>query len=157
MVSHGALTKSKLFAGLSKAELDEVAKLCIEKEYEPQTMVFDEGEAAKHIYLLEEGKVALEMKVPLVSSSAHRRATVDIAGKGDVFGWSALAEPYIYTLSAICLEGVKAIAIDGARLRDLLEQNERVGYKVSKGLVSVVSSRLMATRHLLISERAWPA
>lgn len=153
---HEALSNSKLFAGLSQAELDGVVKLCIEREYQPQTIVFDEGETAKQVYLLEQGRVALEMKVPSVFSSAHRRATVDIASAGDVFGWSALVEPYTYTLSAICLEKAKAIALDAAGLLDLLEQNERIGYKVSKGLVRIVSSRLTAALHLLIGERAWP-
>ncbi|MDO8750529.1 MAG: cyclic nucleotide-binding domain-containing protein [Dehalococcoidia bacterium] len=156
MELHEALSKSKLFAGLSQAELDRVVKLCTGREYQPQTMVFDEGGAAKEVYLLEQGRVALEMKVPSISSAAHRRATVDIASEGDVFGWSALVEPYTYTLSAICLEKVKAIALDAAGLRDLLEQNERIGYQVSKGLVRVVSSRLTSALHLLIGERAWP-
>ena len=156
MELHEVLSKSRLFAGLSQAELESVVKLCIEKEYPPQAMVFDEGETAKQVYLLEQGRVALEMKVPSGFSSGHRRATVDIASEGDVFGWSALVEPYTYTLSAICLEKVKAIALDAAGLRNLLEQNDRIGHQVSKGLVRIVSSRLTAALHLLIGERVWP-
>ncbi len=156
MALHEVLSKSRLFAGLSQAELDRVVELCTEREYQPQTMVFDEGEIARQVYLLERGRVALEMKVSSVVSLEGRRATVDIASEGDEFGWSALVEPYTYTLSAICLEQTKAIVLDAAGLRALLEQNERIGYSVSKGLVRIVSSRLTAALHLLIGERVWP-
>ncbi len=155
MVQNDTLARSILFEKLSEEQLDEVLKLCVEREYAPQREMFEEGDPADYLYLVEQGKIAIEMALPSSTSPARKRATVEVAGEGEVVGWSALVEPYQYTFSATTLERTKVIAIDGPGLRRLLDQNPRIGYQVSKGLFSVVSSRLNATRLLLISERAW--
>ncbi len=46
------------------------------------------------------------------------QVTVDLITKGDAMGWSAVIEPYVYTLSARCIDDSKAIAFDGAKLRE---------------------------------------
>ena len=156
MVSREALAKSTLFSSLNEVELDHVARLCEEREYGAQTVLFQERGPASHLYLVQQGKVAIEMGLPSGASTVQRQATVELASQGEVLGWSALVEPYVYTFSAICLQRVRAIAIDGPRLRGLLEQNERMGHRVVNGLLGVVVSRLNATRLLLVTERAWP-
>ncbi len=156
MVSRDILAKSVLFADLGEIELDEAAKLCTEREFAPQSTLCEEGEPARYLYLLQAGKVAIEMRLPATASSRPKRTTVDEVSEGEVIGWSALGEPRVYAFSATCLQKTSAVVVDGQGLKELLDRNPSTGYKVLKGLLSVVASRLTATRLLLISERAWP-
>ena len=93
------------------------------------------------------------MSLPKVEGQAARRITIDFAVKNDVVGWSSLIEPYKHTGSAVCLQKVKALSVNGNKLRWLIKDNPAVGYQVFKGLSEVVTSRLDDTRQVLLSER----
>ncbi len=41
----------------------------------------------------------------------------------DGVGWSALIKPYTYTLTAVCLQKVKALSLNDNKLRWLLRDN----------------------------------
>jgi CRP-like cAMP-binding protein len=75
--------------------------------------------------------------------------TVQTAKAGEVFGWSVLVEPYIYTASAKCEGKVKEIYIKGSELRDLFEQNPHMGCILMNNLSASINSRLTETRKKL--------
>jgi CRP-like cAMP-binding protein len=81
------------------------------------------------------------------------QVTIDIISKGESMGWSAVVEPYVYTLSARCLEDTKFIAFDSQGLRDLMDEDKGLGYSVMKAVSKVISSRLTHTRIILVGER----
>jgi len=64
-----------------------------------------------------------------------------------------MVEPYIHNFTAVCLQKVKALSLSGTKLRWLVQDNPKIGFDVMKGLIKVVDSRLVETRHLLICER----
>jgi CRP-like cAMP-binding protein len=74
--------------------------------------------------------------------------------QGETFGWSALIEPRRYTASAVCLGEVKVLAIDGAKLSKLLEEDLQLGFTVMKKVAEIISSRLRNTRSQLRSTQA---
>ena len=139
------LRRSQLFSELSADELDEIVKLCQEETYEAGTTIFTEGQMASELYVVEDGRVVLEMTIRLGPGSG-RQGAIDVVTKGQVFGWSAIAETHILTMSARCVEKTKVIFLDGSGLWRLLEKNSDLGYKVMKELVALVSSRLKHTR-----------
>jgi signal transduction histidine kinase len=140
--------KSNMFDELTDAELEEVAKLSQRRVYRVGDIVFTEGETAKELYIIEDGTVVLEMSIRLGRSSG-RQGSIDVLSKGQVFGWSAIAEPNIFTMSARCLEKTTVIAIDRARLQLLFDENSSLGFKLMKKIVGVVSSRLARSRDTL--------
>ncbi len=143
----------EVFSVLSDTELEKIAASVLEKEYEAGTAIFHEGDSADELLVLQEGKVAIQMILPRKDGQVSRRVSVEIVGKNDVLGWSAIVEPYVYTLTAVCLQKVKALSVSGNKLRWLLQDNHKIGYEVLKGLIKVVASRLDDTRHMLVSER----
>ncbi|MBI2287459.1 MAG: cyclic nucleotide-binding domain-containing protein [Chloroflexi bacterium] len=147
------LKGSQVFSALSDAELEKIAALAQEKQYEAGMAIFQEGDSAEELFVIQEGKVAGQMILPRAQSGSGRKLTVDVMTQNEVVGWSALVEPYTYTLTAVCLQNVKAISISGNKLRDLLRDNPKMGYEVVKGLIRVVASRLNDTRQMLVSER----
>ncbi|MFQ5874435.1 MAG: cyclic nucleotide-binding domain-containing protein, partial [Dehalococcoidia bacterium] len=145
MVSIPLLKKFYIFEGLTEGELGRIAPLCREKVYEAGEVIFQEGEVAKDLCLVVDGKVALEMKLQPWPHAPIRHTTVDLITRGETFGWSALVEPHILTLSARCLTKTKVIAIDGSELRRLLDTDCHMGYEVMGRLSHVVASRLRDT------------
>ena len=150
------LRECDIFSALSDTELEKVASSVLEKQYEAGTTLFMEGDGAEELLVLQEGKVALQVTLSKEHGQTSRRVTVEIIGKNEVVGWSALVEPYTYTLTAVCLQKVKALSISGNKLRWLLEDNHDIGFNVLKGLIKVIASRLEETRRVLISERSVP-
>lgn len=147
------LRTSGLFHSLTDSQLEKVAHICREKTYQGGERVLNEGEEAKELYILEEGKAILEMKIDLAPYRPARYVTIEAVTKGDSFGLSALIPPHIFRFSVVCLEPCKVIAIDRAQLFNLLQEDLAVGYEVMKKLAELVMSRLIHTRQMLISER----
>jgi len=147
------LRDCELFSGLSDTELEKVAASALEKQYEAGTILFKEGDSAGELLVLQDGKVALQVTLLKEHEPTSRRVSVDIVGTNEIIGWSAIVEPYIYTLTAVCLQKVKALSISGNKLRWLLQDDHEIGYEVVKGLIKVVASRLRDTQRLLITER----
>jgi CRP-like cAMP-binding protein len=153
MTAQQVLRECEVFSALTNAELEKVAGLVLEKEYEAGTTIFQGGDSAEGLFVLQEGKVAVQMTLPKTQMQMSRRITVDVVTRNGVVGWSAIVEPYMYTLTAVCLQKVKALSISGNKLRWLLQDDPKIGYGVMKGLIKVVASRLDDTRQLLVSER----
>ncbi len=138
----------QLFEELTEDELDKIIGLSREEVYEAGTTIFVEGAAASDLYIVEEGKVVLEMTIRLGPGSG-RQGAIDVITKGQAFGWSAIDESQTLTMSARCLEKAKVIALDARGLWALLDEDSQIGCKVMKRLVGVVSSRLRHSRDTL--------
>lgn len=148
------LAKSQMFAGLSLEDIYDVARISREQAHRQGETIFQESEEAHNLYILVQGKVSLEMCIPQPAARGPMQSCeIRVVAPGASFGWSAVVDPYVYTLSARCVEACRSVAIDGARLRDLMESNHHIGYRVLKRLSATVSSRLKDTRQTLASER----
>jgi len=143
-----ALRSSEIFQGLTDEELDKLLPLCQEQSYEAGAVMFCEGAQCNYVQTLRSGKVALETELAISRSSAER-ATIDVLSQGSSFCWSALMEPHILTSSGRCLEKTEILALDGEKLKALLDENPQMGYKVANNLVKVVASRLQHTKQTM--------
>ena len=76
------------------------------------TVLFREGQTARGVFLLCEGRVRLS-----ICSESGRRMTVRVAGPGEVLGLSAAVSGGRHELTAEALEGVQVAAV---RRKDLL-------------------------------------
>jgi signal transduction histidine kinase len=143
------LSKFPIFEGLTDDELERIANLCRGEVYEAGMTIFEEGEAADYLYLVEEGEVVLEMELELQPYASPKQTIIEVATKGEAFGWSALVEPYIRTLSARCMERAKVIAIKGSDLLDLFDSEPHIGHRVMGRVTQIVAIRLRDTRQTL--------
>ncbi|MFC1954440.1 ATP-binding protein [Chloroflexota bacterium] len=141
------LAESQLFKHLSDEELDKIIGFCSEEVYEAGATIFKEGETGDRLYIVEEGKVVLDVTIHLGTGSG-RQGTIDVITKGQSCGWWGGAS-YTHTMTARCVEETKVIVIDGTSLWQLLESDHHTGYEIVKRLVGVVSSRLRNTRDML--------
>lgn len=148
------LRECDVFSSLDDTTLEKIASLAVEKQYEAGTTIFNEGDNADELLVLQEGEAVLQITVRDAVKQVNKRITVDITNRNSIVGWSAIVEPYLYTLTAVCLQKTKVLSIDGVKLRGLIQDNKLVGYEILKELVKVVASRLTDTRQVLINERS---
>jgi len=143
MVSPEVLERFSLCAGLDEEALRRLAAIAEEVSFPRGTLIFAEGDPAHTFYLLLDGWVDILVNL---DASGERRELVTILSPGDLFGWSAVVEPYVYTASALCASPVTAIGIRGNDLRQLLETDPRLGWVFITRVSRVIVSRLRATR-----------
>jgi CRP-like cAMP-binding protein len=124
---------------------DCLAALAAPALYRPGQLILTEGEAADRFLLIVEGKVAVN-----ITCARQGDLTVQTVGGGEVVGWSWLSEPYEGAFDVVCLEEVLGVEVDAKRLRELMEQDHELGYRLSKRLVEVVAGRLQSTRLRLL-------
>ena len=146
------LQQNELFGSLTGVELSMLAPLCSDFVAIEDSVVFTEGRIASHLYIIKEGKIALQRAIRVPHGRNSRRTTVTLCYPGEIVGWSALAEPYKYTLSAVAWETSRLISIDSKMLRNALDTDIETGYKVMKSLSVIMSRRLKHTTESLIGE-----
>jgi len=151
MVSAQVLKKFKLFAGLDDSQLAKVAALCRERILGDGELCFSQGNKSTDLHLCRNGKVDILVRI---NEPWGMEVTVHTAITGEIFGWSALVEPYFYTASAKCVGKVEEICIKGSDLLKLFEHDTVTGYTVMRNLNALVSSRLTESRSKLTKEIA---
>jgi CRP-like cAMP-binding protein len=114
--------------------------------HEPGAVIFGQGDEAQKLYIVEEGRVAIEAEV-----DGQKRVPICTVSKGEIFGWSALVPPYRLTASAISLEKTKVLAIEGAKVRQLCSTNPVLGCAIMRSTSRLIASRLRNLRLELIS------
>jgi CRP-like cAMP-binding protein len=157
MVTVEVLKSCDLFKGLAEDNLAKLTELCHLYAMHEGDRIFAEGTRARDIHLCHSGKVDILI---FVRQPWNKNIAVHRAGPGEVFGWSALVAPYIYTASAECVEAGEEIRIKGSEFLTMLGQNPLIGYTIMENLSANISLRLTQTRQRLVAEwlgAAWPA
>ncbi len=103
--------------------------------------IFREGEPASTFYIVRQGKVALE-----TMAAQQGSRVIQTIEDGDVLGWSWLFPPYRWHFNARTIEETRAIALDGACLRQKGEADHDFGYELVKRVAQIMMERLQATR-----------
>ena len=146
-----SLSNSELLRNFETKHLEKMAPLCRGISFREGTTVFKEGDEAKELYILTEGRVALEMEIHPVPDRPSIPTAVEVVTRGDGFGWSAVVEPYVYTLSARCLTNCQVLALKGEMLREVMADDAELGYEFMTRIAKLISLRLTYTRLRLTS------
>lgn len=121
-----------------------LAALAKEVHFEPDEVIFREGDDYSVFYLLGKGMVALELEVP------DHVLRVQTLYAGDVFDWSAVLRHTAKHFQARALDRVSALAIEGEDLLASFQTDPEFGIAFMLRLMAVVSERLRATRVQLL-------
>ena len=116
--------------------------------FQPGQLVFKEGEPANELYLIEEGRIALEAHEP-----ADGTVIVQVLGADEAMGWSWMLPPYVWHLRARVIEPTTAIALSGAHLLVRAEKDHEFGYELMKRVATIVMHRLQAARRQLLAHQ----
>ncbi len=131
-------------SGLSEGSIERLAGMAREYESPARARLLREGDETKELSVLVDGRVALTEHV-----AGRGSVTLMTVEPGDVFGWSALINPFKATSTVVSLEPVKVIAFDAASLREEVRSNCELAAGIYPRLLEAMARRLGATRHQL--------
>lgn len=138
------LAEHPFFAGLSTDFAKFLAGCAKHVRFEAGQFLFQDGEAADQLYLIQRGKVALQIHGP------DRALTFQTLGKGELVGVSWLIPPYRWNYDAKALETTLTLSLDATCLRDKCDKDHDLGYEMMQRFVPVLIERLHATRMQLL-------
>ncbi|WP_163648782.1 cyclic nucleotide-binding domain-containing protein [Modicisalibacter sp. 'Wilcox'] len=141
-----------LFAGLDEAFCQLVCGCATNVRFRAGDYLFHEGEAADRLFLLRQGRVALETPTPGQGAIVFR--TLDA---GELVGLSWLVPPYRWAYDARALEPIRAIAMDAVCLRRKCEQDHDLGFEVMKRVVPILIERLHGTQRQMLDVYGSPS
>lgn len=154
MVPVGVLKECTFFQGFDDSELNKLSVLASEASFVAGTHMYQNGDLAKSLYLIKKGKIVLYIDYYMGPNKPPMQVTVDMIVTGEAMGWSAVVEPYLYTLSALCIDDSETITIDAVGLRKLMNEDHAIGFKIMQAVSKTIANRLTHTRIILVGERS---
>jgi CRP-like cAMP-binding protein len=147
-----ALQSIHWFQDLSDQHFDLICSITHLVNVDQDTTIFSEGDKEENLYIVLEGRVAVEL-----FSSVQGKIRIYTAEPLDVIGWSTLT-PVIRqrTASARAVLDSRLAAVDGRELRKLCDQDYELGYIIMRRIANVIAARLMITRLQLLDLYAHP-
>lgn len=148
MISPEVLRRFSLFAGLDPEMFKELAMAGEEVALSAGKWLFEEGDDAVTLFLILSGTVELTINL---DEAGERKADLTTLVEGDVTGWSALVEPYVYTLGAKAASDTKVVKLDGEVLREIMAANPEMGLLLMHRLAQALGQRLNNLRVQFVS------
>jgi CRP-like cAMP-binding protein len=148
MISPEMLRRFPLFAGLDPGAYKQLAMAGSEISISAGTRLFSEDDTADALYLILDGSIDLSINI---DAKGEHYDDISTVGQGQMVGWSALVEPYIYTLNATADTDASLVRLEAAAVRTLMDENPAMGYVLMKHLAKAIGERLTNLRVQFVS------
>lgn len=135
-----------LFRGVSQRIISEIGKMGEEVTFKRDDVVFRTDEDASFIYEMVEGEVDI---VVLEKENMH----FIVKRPGEIFGWSALVEPYVYTATAKCLAVTRVLRIGREVIENVVKRHPEEGLVIYKHLTGIVAQRLRSAYQYIYRQK----
>ena len=131
------VSQHSMFEDFSDEHKELIAGCASNARFNPGELLLAEGQPADKFYLIRYGKVAIE-----VYSPAQGRITIHTYDEGDIVGWSWIVSPYRCCHDARARSLTRALAFDGACLRNKAESDPAFGYAMLKKISPMIAQSL---------------
>ncbi len=126
-----ALEKCELFQDLSGPRLMEVAALVEERSLQPDEKLLHEGETARYLFVIVEGRGIAHLKLD------QGWISLGLVGPGEVAGWSSLIDGQLYPATIKVMTPMRVARIETRGLMLLMSLEPEIGYPIHKRLSSI--------------------
>ena len=152
-VTASMLCSLPIFSDLTDQHVGVIAAITAIHPFQEGQEIFHEGDARDFLYIVLEGRIALEMHIP--NRGRLRILTVE---PQEVLGWSSVSDVASKrTVTARAVSGGNLLAIDAAKLHQACEKDPVLGYAVMHHVANVIAGRLLATRLQLLDMFSQPS
>jgi CRP-like cAMP-binding protein len=140
MITIEMLKGADLFCDLSDQTLETIVGLAISKTFEEGDNVYQLGDDANDLYLMDTGRIRFSLGVGNRPESSGSFIT-----PGSVFGWAALLkEQPRRVATASCLEDSALFVIPGDKLLEVFHNDKDAGYLVMRRLATMIARDFMS-------------
>lgn len=162
------LPKHDIFHYLRPEQINSIENISETIDRHAGDLVYTRGEKARYLYALLDGHVELLLPgkegIAVLIESLNRDAIfgtsasfaprawwfIDHRNPNDaIFGTKTSFEPGTYTLTARCTADSKILKIDTSALRQLLEEDCRMGYAIQRHISDLYFKRFVETMNKL--------
>ena len=126
-----ALEKCELFQDVSGPRLMEVAALVEESSLQPDEKLLHEGEPARYLFVIVEGRGIAHLKLD------QGWISLGLVGPGEVAGWSSLIDGQLYPATVKVMTPMRVARIETRGLMLLMNLEPEIGYPIHKRLSSI--------------------
>lgn len=139
MVELDDLKSIILLSHLTDPMLEKLADVTMTAEYKAGDYIFREGDYARYLYAVIDGRVGLELE-----KTANVPVMMDTIARGRTFGFSALVdtEQKKYTTHARAMNDTKLFAWEGTELEMIFYQDYEMGFLFMKRIAKLAKTRL---------------
>jgi len=145
MVTLETLKNIQFLQGFSDDHLQHLASLAEIKEFPAGSVVFRDGQPSSSVYLVVQGDITLELNVP--TRGAMQFQTV---GSGQLLGWTPVLGLGSMTATASVQEPSTLLVLNAAQIQAFWAYDLSFGFAFMQRIAQVLTSRLFATRLLLL-------
>src|SRR4029434_9307200 len=131
------------FDRLSNRQLKTVLDIMFERSYDTDESVFEEGQPGAALFLILEGKIAIEI---CREASTTRLAVLE---RGAFFGEMALLDDSPRSANARALEPTRTLALYRNDLNDLVQRDAKTACRIYRSLAGMIADRLRLTNELV--------
>lgn len=148
MISPELLRRYPFFGFMEDNELKAVAMIAEEQTYAKDDEIIQADTPADKLYFLEEGSASNYFIVEDLKGN-KKELFIDHINPGEIFGFSALIEPHVYTATVRAEKESRIIKIEGMALRALCQFDPHLSCGLYQATAKVIMQRLKDTRVLL--------
>jgi CRP-like cAMP-binding protein len=147
MIHPDRLSHLSFFGQFDEYHRASIAEIAEEEEIAQGITLFEEKQPANALYFLIEGYIDLYQRTfDTYYPTLSKDLLVGAVHPREIFGLSAMVEPYIYKSTARTAQPCRYIRFDGAKLRTLIDEDCRLGYILMREVSMALRDRLMDTR-----------
>ena len=145
-----AKAQPDVLVGIAEEEAARVLALGSRIGLSAGQVLFNLGDAAESLFLVERGRIALSL--PMTIQGREQDVLIEERSPGQTLGWSALVPPHRFTLKAMAPVETEVLALPSAALFDHFAAQPAVGYAVTRNLSAVVGQRLQVLQTMWLRE-----
>jgi CRP-like cAMP-binding protein len=134
------------FNELSHRQLKTVSDIMFERNFETDELIFTEGQPGAALFLILDGKVAVEM------CRENHTTSLAILEKGAFLGEMALLNEAPRSANARSVERTYTLALYRNDLSRLIQRDPQTACQIYRALASIVGDRLRSTNELIQAE-----
>lgn len=153
MVSLDLLRRFPFFSFMDDKELKAVASIAQDLHPKANDVLIEANKPADALFFLIEGHLPYYMTVTTEHMpDYHREYFIGYINPNEIFGISALIEPYQYTATLRAETPSRVIKIEAPALRALCEVDPNLSIGLMRAITKTAMERLQMTRVQLVAE-----
>jgi CRP-like cAMP-binding protein len=151
------LKQADIFYELTNTQLELVASICNEKDYQSSEVIFEENTPGNHLYIIANGEVAIQVNPALLGKDEKSGAfTIATLRRGQSFGEVSLVDEGLRSASARCAaDNTHLILVPRDKLMLLCDTYPQLGYRLMRNLAADLAMKMRHTDLQVREQLTW--